>query len=50
MTLSEHWRSQRGGGKALVADHAAGEIVEDLCEGDQPWTIRYVQLAEVAVP
>jgi hypothetical protein len=30
------------GGRALVADHAAGEIGEDRCQGRQPWPVRHV--------
>ena len=43
------------GGRALVADHAAGEIGEDRCQGGQPWPVRHVQIgrgggAEGTVP
>ncbi len=30
------------GGRALVADHAAGDIGEDRCQGGQPWPVRHV--------
>ena len=29
------------GGRALVADHAAGEVGEDRCQGGQPWPLRH---------
>jgi len=43
------------GGRALVADHAAGEIGEDRCQGGQPWPVRHVPIgrgggAEGTVP
>ncbi len=43
------------GGRALVADHAAGEVGEDRCQGGQPWPLRHVPIgrgggAEGTVP
>ena len=40
---------------ALVADHAAGEVGEDRCQGGQPWPLRHVPIgrgggAEGTVP
>ena len=32
------------GGRALVVDHAAGEAVEDRCQGCQPWPVCHVPI------
>jgi len=32
------------GGRALVADHTAGEIGEDRCQGRPPWPVRHVPI------
>ena len=43
------------GGRVLVADHAAGEVGKDRCQGGQPWPLRHVPIgrgggAEGTVP
>ena len=43
------------GGRALVADHAAGEVGEDRRQGGQPWPLRHLPIgrgggAEGTVP
>ncbi len=32
------------GRAALVVDHAAGETVEDRCQGRSPWSVRHLPI------
>ncbi len=43
-TASEPDSRLAEGSRALVADHAAGEVGEDRCQGGQPWPLRHVPI------